>query len=409
MFGRRLGCMAFAVLQTASCLLLHYPSFALLAMGRVLSGIATSFLSTCFEAWMISEHNRRSFPPALLTNTFSIYVFMMGVAAVASGGVAGLAQEQGRVLAAFDVCAAAALGLAILIPLLWTEENYGSGRKGESGLRKTLVEKAPTSIVDPSSVPAAAPPSTSPSWVPDSPNFLSRKTFPRGLLNILEDGKREVVWLGLTQAFFEAAMFTWVFMWTPSLDTGEIPSLNLGLVFATLMLGVMCGSSVFRILTGDGGEGKGWKGGGGWSPETVLRGSLALGGVVLGIASWPRLSAKWLLVLFTIFEASVGVYFAAMGTIRARIIPEEVRATVMNLIRLVLNLLVVSMYIGPVRLALPIEEKRPLVLGLCSAMIFIASVCHAQLLVGRDMHDEEEKTADEKISHVERTDSHKAQ
>jgi hypothetical protein len=130
---------------------------------------------------------------------------------------------------------------------------------------------------------------------------------------------------------------------------------------------------------------------------------------MLGIASWPRLSAKWLLVLFTIFEASVGVYFAAMGSIRARIIPEEVRATVMNLIRLVLNLLVVFMYIGPVRLALPIEEKRPLVLGLCSAMIFIASVCHAQLLVGREMHDEEQKTADENISHVESTDSHKAQ
>jgi hypothetical protein len=307
------------------------------------------------------------------------------------------------------VCAAAALGLAILIPLLWTEENYGRGRKWESGLRETLVEKAPTSIVDPSLVPAAAPPSTSPSWVPDSPNFLFQKAFPRGLLNILEEGKRDVVWLGLTQAFFEAAMFTWVFMWTPSLDTGEIPSLNLGLVFATLMLGVMCGSSVFRILTGGGGEGKGWKGGGGWSPETVLRGSLALGGVMLGIASWPRLSAKWLLVLFTIFEASVGVYFAAMGSIRARIIPEEVRATVMNLIRLVLNLLVVFMYIGPVRLALPIEEKRPLVLGLCSAMIFIASVCHAQLLVGREMHDEEQKTADENISHVESTDSHKAQ
>jgi hypothetical protein len=41
-------------------------------------------------------------------------------------------------------------------------------------------------------------------------------------------------------------MFTWIFMWTPSLDTGEIAGLNLGRVFATFMIGVMVGSSVFR-------------------------------------------------------------------------------------------------------------------------------------------------------------------
>ena len=45
-------------------------------------------------------------------------------------------------------------------------------------------------------------------------------------------------------------MFTWVFLWSPVLShAGDIPDLNFGLVFAALMVGVMCGSSAFRILT----------------------------------------------------------------------------------------------------------------------------------------------------------------
>lgn len=43
-------------------------------------------------------------------------------------------------------------------------------------------------------------------------------------------------------------MFTWIFMWTPALDTGEIANLNLGNVFATFMIGVMIGSSSFKSV-----------------------------------------------------------------------------------------------------------------------------------------------------------------
>lgn len=42
------------------------------------------------------------------------------------------------------------------------------------------------------------------------------------------------------------AMFTWIFMWTPALDNGQIKGLNLGNVFATFMIGVMIGSSSFK-------------------------------------------------------------------------------------------------------------------------------------------------------------------
>lgn len=117
--------------------------------------------------------------------------------------------------------------------------------------------------------------------------------------------------------------------------------------------------------------------------EVVLLGALLLGGGAMGAAAWPgEVGVGWLLADFVVFEAAVGVFFAAMGSIRARVIPEGVRATVMNAIRVLSNVLIVLMYVGPVRLEMPMEEKRPLVLGLSSAMVFVASVCHAQLVRG---------------------------
>jgi hypothetical protein len=76
--------------------LLHVNDFWPLVAGRFVSGVATSFLSTCYECWMVSEHNRRGFPPGLLGSTFSAYVFLMGLVAVASGAVAGAAGQSKR-------------------------------------------------------------------------------------------------------------------------------------------------------------------------------------------------------------------------------------------------------------------------------------------------------------------------
>lgn len=42
-------------------------------------------------------------------------------------------------------------------------------------------------------------------------------------------------------------MFTWIFIWTPALEMGSSMPINLGRVFSTYFVGVMCGSSVFRL------------------------------------------------------------------------------------------------------------------------------------------------------------------
>merc|ERR550525_2359976 len=46
-------------------------------------------------------------------------------------------------------------------------------------------------------------------------------------------------------------------------------------------------------------------------------------------------------VCFLVFEACVGLYFPMMGTLKGKVVPEQMRSTIYNLYRLPLNVIVV--------------------------------------------------------------------
>ena len=57
-FGRRLNCLLFGVLYSASCFTKHFNDYYALLAGRLLGGISTSILFSAFEAWMVAEHRK---------------------------------------------------------------------------------------------------------------------------------------------------------------------------------------------------------------------------------------------------------------------------------------------------------------------------------------------------------------
>lgn len=80
------------------------------------------------------------------------------------------------------------------------------------------------------------------------------------------------------------------------------------------------------------------------------------------------------------FEAAFGAYTGAVAALRARLLPDQTRVTVMNQTRLLLNILVVAMYLGPLRLDLDMgTAKRPVVLGICTGLVLLAAAAHARL------------------------------
>ena len=70
-WGRKRGALAFCVVYGLSCISKLYNSFEVLLVGRLLAGVATSLLFSVFEAWMVSEHQARSFPEPGLGQTFA--------------------------------------------------------------------------------------------------------------------------------------------------------------------------------------------------------------------------------------------------------------------------------------------------------------------------------------------------
>lgn len=86
-YGRRAGCLAFALVYSASALSVLASELPLLAAGRLLGGVATSLLMSAPEAWLCAEHARLGLPPATLGGLFGWAYFGDSIVAILAGQV----------------------------------------------------------------------------------------------------------------------------------------------------------------------------------------------------------------------------------------------------------------------------------------------------------------------------------
>lgn len=149
------------------------------------------------------------------------------------------------------------------------------------------------------------------------------------------------------------------------------------------MVACMAGSKVFgSLMRITGGK-----------PERFMRGLFALAAAALATpvvtTSVPVVAAA-----FLVFEACVGVYFPAMGTlksksvaaprppvspplsharfrVRSRYVPEDARAAVYSIYRVPLNAIVLFVLLG--------DFEPSTAFALCSAMLLVASLCGGRL------------------------------
>jgi len=281
--GRKKMCMFFAVSYFLSCVTKHYTDLSILYIGRVLGGIATSILFSSFEAWMVTHHNKQGFAGALLGDTFGWAWGWNGMVAVAAGVVTGYAASYRGPVAAFD-CSSVMLTIGFfIIAFTWTE-NYGS-------VNLNVSETLSNSISE------------------------MRKN-PR------------IILLGCIQSLFEGAMYLFVFMWTPAIDSVATEEVNHGWVFACFMLSCMVGTEIFGRVT-----------------KTVVVEKAMI--VVVFCASLTMLLSSQIesyylrLAMFCLFELCVGAYWPAMGMQRSKYVPDQIKSTVMNIFRVPLNIIVI--------------------------------------------------------------------
>lgn len=296
-WGRKLGCIIFCLLEIVINLLEHIPSMPALLVGRVLGGMSTSLLFTAFESWMVSEHRKKGFNESLLASTFSISAWGNGLMAIGAGFLAQVSADIQGDIGPFQV--AILLTIMCLVLVLFWGENYGGDSKdGNSD---------------------------------DSAN--SMVTSIRKSIQVMQSNPK-ILFLGLSQAFFEGAVYTFVFMWVPSMlavcSSSDMGSLPTGLVFSSFMLSMTLGGMLFGMILSVFPGGEEWL--------CVLVYLIAAGAMAVPIFFFDFWSV---LISFLVLEAMVGMFNSCGGMLRSKYYPENIQSSVMSVFRLPLNLLVV--------------------------------------------------------------------
>ncbi|ORY31469.1 DUF791-domain-containing protein [Neocallimastix californiae] len=290
-FGRKKMCLVFCLLYGTSCLLRYISDFYVSLFSRVLGGISTSLLFSCFEAWLINEHNSKGFASSLLSNTLTWAAFLNGLTAIISGLIGNLVVNYFNYAAPYGVAVIIFAISAVYIQHNWNE-NYGD----------TEVNKKKSSAL------------------------------VKGINVIFKDST--ILSVGLIQSFYEAAMYIFVFLYSPILEdahrlAGHNDELPFGLIFSGFMVCIMIGSRIFNILTRHN-----------WKVITISIPVFFLGtlSMLLPIITMNEYILYW---AFALFEICCGMFFPTLGCIKSEIIPEEVRSSVMNLFRVPMNAIVV--------------------------------------------------------------------
>ena len=309
-FGRKRSCIAYCILEIIINTLEHFDDFTTLLLGRILGGISTNLLFSAFESWMTTQHRHNGFPEAWLEKTYAATSIGNGTTAVLAGIIAQLMEDKLGHIGPFQG-AVALTALALLLILSW-EENYGETEEGDhesSSLHKQFTEGWRATCTD---------------------------------SNILR--------IGLTQALSEGAMYTFVFMWVPTLLSMEPPGgVPTGCVFSSLMIAITIGGLLFPVINNF--VSKLVSNSNNKEKASELTATLiyfmasfsmaipasCLAGVSLTSACFPSVLAS-----FVVVEITVGLFNPVAGTLRSKYVPDNLQGGILNIFRLPLNVVVVA-------------------------------------------------------------------
>lgn len=311
-FGRRNNAVIYCITYILSCATKHSSDFYVLFLGRILGGIAYSILFATFEAWMVDEHRRRAYHPSLLAVTFARAQFGNGIVAILSGQLAGYAAHSYGKVSPFDLSIVTLIVLSVLL-MTNCQENYGDAK------------------------------------------MPLRSAFVRAFHTLISDKK--ILLLGIAQAAFEGAMYTFTFVWTPALQTasGQLTEIPHGTIFSTFMACTMIGSNIFAMLSSRASI----------RVETVMKGVFIIG-IILFITATVSTHVNITYLAFLCFEILCGIYFPGMATVRAPYIPEHSRSSLLTFFRVPLNIIVV--------IALYKDLDVTSVFALCAVLMITAAL-----------------------------------
>ena len=227
-YGRKRSCQLYCLLEIVINTLEHSDSFAVLLFGRVLGGVSTNLLFTAFESWMSTRHETSGYPSSWLVSTYEQMSVVNGIVAVLAGLLAQLLEDWYGTIAPFQA-AVALTAVALVLVTVWWDENYGGSDGGGGG-------------GDGRSGSDVAVSSSSSELASLFGQFKGAWALTLSDMNVLR--------IVLVQALSEGAMYTFVFLWVPTLyslaPNHVVPT---GAVFSALMLAISTGGLLSPLVS----------------------------------------------------------------------------------------------------------------------------------------------------------------
>lgn len=293
-YGRKILCILYGVLYSGCCITKLFGNYQLLLLGRMLGGISTSILYTAFDSWYINEHiNYYKLPNEWLNMTFAKATFFNATLAILAGLLSYIlvsVLEFGPV-APFMAAIPILIITSIYVTFLLNEHYVHNSKSASASVKNALTL-----------------------WVTNKNIFT----------------------LSVVQSLYEGVMYLFIFMWTPSLDPLKPP---LGLVFSSFMLALMIGSKLYAILLGNNSL----------DPKKLLQlstflasfsfliCSLAISGLFIGYMPY---TIKTCYLFFILYELSIGLYLPSMTYLKSQVVPEKIRVTISNVIKIPSNIFI---------------------------------------------------------------------
>lgn len=292
-YGRKILCISYGILYSGCCITKLFRNFYLLLIGRMFGGISTSILYSAFDSWYINEHvNFYKLPNEWLNNTFAKATFFNATLAILAGLLSYLLVSVFEFGPVAPFIAAIPFLIITSIYVIILKEHYNLNTKSASASVKQAV--------------------------------------------ILWLTNKNVFTLSIVQSLYEGVMYLFIFIWTPALELLKPP---LGLVFSSFMLALMIGSKIYAMLLENHSL----------DSKKLLQLSTFLASFSflicsLAISGLLDISVPYSIITcyfcFIVYEISVGLYYPSMIYLKSQVIPEKIRVTISNVIKIPSNIFI---------------------------------------------------------------------
>ena len=335
LLGRRAGSLCFALLYSISALSTRAVQLPMLLAGRLAGGLGTSLLFSAPEAWFVSEHAKLGIDGKWLGQTFGLAYFVDSLVAITAGRLAGFAAAKRGPSAPFELSVLFLAAGAAVAASSW-RENFGGSKA--AGPTTVAVAATADEVAEKSEEGAGAADADVSEATAMGDGEGGGQIVGEAIAALRSDAKIQLV--GAVQALFEGAMYIFVLQWPPAMKRalhGAVGGIPFGLVFSCFMVCCMIGSTAFSALVRN------------KVPiEQGMQYMLLAAAVAMSTATaaCARGAVVPLVAAFFAFEACVGFYFPAIGSLRSAYLPDAYRGVIMNLYGVPLNLIVVAVFLS---------------------------------------------------------------